>query len=111
MLPFPTVLSGDPDMDWNSTCGMSIYMVKCILYILQSLSCSTRQYIFHTIYIPHVARIPTLLCGGSSGIHVWTFHGAQLFKRRWRHGIPLMHGVYYSMDLLHFFFLYIPCSK
>ena len=75
--------NGTPHVEWNSTCGMELHMVKCILDIYFILP--------HVIIVPHASiRVPILVCGRSSGIHVWTFHGAQLLKRRLRRGIPLM---------------------
>ena len=74
MLHFPKVVKWRSS--WNGTPHGKVYTYTTRYH------CSTRQY--------STRRSPTYVCGRYSGIHVWTFHGAQLHKRRWRCGIPLI---------------------
>ena len=64
---------------WNS--HGKVHIIHTFHYATRYHS-STHQY--------STRRIPTLVCGQSSGIYVWTLHGAQLLKWRWRCGIPLV---------------------
>ena len=91
MLPFSIVVK------WSSSYGMELHAVKCILFILP-----------HVIIVPH-ANIPDVefqqLCVGDPVESMCGHSMALKLMETWNS----THGVYYSMDLLHFFFLYRTC--